>query len=136
MKKIISILVVLTVILLILTKSLYVEWTELFIIMGSLSTISVMFNLISKQQRSFRFILGSSAFIGFLFCWVYGFIDLTVDHFMYYLPSGNEDGQTLSLGFKIQEYSDDLFVGSVITMMSVMFVSFFSTTFLRNYAKS
>lgn len=130
MKKIISLQVVFTVILLLLTKSLYVEWIELFIIIGSLSAISVTFLSFSKQQRSFGLIVRSSAFIGFLFCWVFGFIDLTADHYMYYLPSGTEDGQPLSLGFKIKEYSDDLFIGSVITMISVMLLSFLSTALL------
>ncbi len=128
MKKIIALIVVLTTILLFVTKSLYVEWTELFIIIGSLSVISVIFNLFSNKQRGISSTLGSSAIIGFLFCWVLGLIDLIADHFMYYLPTGNEDGQPLALGFKIQEYSDDLFVGSVITMMSVILISFLLTT--------
>ncbi|CAN7760090.1 hypothetical protein [Paenibacillus sp. LjRoot56] len=118
MKKITALIVVVTMILLFVTKSLYVEWTELFIIIGSLSFISILINLFSKRQRGISYILGSSALLGFLFFWVLSLIDLIADHFMYYLPTGNEDGQSLSLGFKIQEYNDDLFVGSVISLLS------------------
>lgn len=124
MKKILGSIFVLTTILLLVTKSLYVEWTELLIITGSLSAFSITFNLFSKQQRSYGAIIGSSVIISFLFFWVFGLIDLIADHFMYYLPTGNEDGQPLSLGFKIQEYSDDLFVASFISMISVLVISF------------
>ena len=128
MKKIIALIVVITTILLFVTKSLYVEWIELFIIIGSLSVISAIFYLFFKRHRRISSFLGSSAIIGFLFCWVFGLIDLIIDHFMYYLPTGYEDGRALSLSFKVQEYSDDLFVGSVITMISVILISFLLTT--------
>ncbi|MFD0960319.1 hypothetical protein [Paenibacillus chungangensis] len=130
MKKMIALIVVITTILICVTKSLYVEWVELFILIGSLTVISVIFNLFSKRQRRISSYVGSSAIIGFLVCWIFGLIDLIADHFMYYLPTGYEDGRALSLGFKIQEYSDDLFVGSVITMISVILVSFLLTTLL------
>lgn len=130
MKKTIGLIAVITLILLCVTKSLYVEWVELFILIISLSVISVILNLFSKRQRKISSFLGSSAIIGFLLCLVFGLVDLIADHFIYYLPTGNEDGRALSLGFKIQEYSDDLFIGSVITMISVILISFLLTTLL------
>ncbi|KRE96666.1 hypothetical protein ASG89_30845 [Paenibacillus sp. Soil766] len=124
MKKITVLIAGVTMILLFVTKSLYVEWTELIIIIGSLSSLSIRYNLFSKRQRGVSYILGSSALFGFLFYWVLSLIDLIVDHFMYDLPTGNEDGQPLSLGNKIQEYNDDLFVGSVLSLLSVIVITF------------
>lgn len=136
MKKIIGSIVVLTMVLLFITKSLYVEWTELFIIIGSLSVITITFNLFLKQEIGYSAILGISAFIGFLFCWVFGLIDLIVDHFMYYLPTGSEDGMALTLGMKINEFSDDLLVASFISMISVLTISFFASLILKLITKS
>lgn len=130
MKKMIALIVVMTILFLSVTKSLYVEWTELYIIIGSLSVMAVWVNLFSKPLGGSLFILTRSAMIGFLFCWVFGLFDLFADHFLYFLPSGKEDGRALSLGFKIQEYSDDLLVGSVITMVSVIVTSWVFTTIL------
>jgi hypothetical protein len=132
-KKIIGLIVVLTTILLFVTKSLYVEWAELFIIIGSLSVISIISN---KQQSRFSVILGSSAIIGFLFCLVFGLIDLIADHFMYFLPTGNEDGMPLTLGMKINEYSDDLFVASLISMISVLTISILASLILKFTTKN
>jgi hypothetical protein len=136
MKKIIGLIVVLTTVLLFVTKSLYVEGTELFIIIGSLSVITIMFNLFLKQEIRYSAIAGISAFIGFLFFWVFGLIDLIVDHFMYYLPTGNEDGMALTLGMKIDEFSDDLFVASFISMISVLMISFLASLILKLITKS
>jgi hypothetical protein len=136
MKKIIGSIVVLTIILLFATKSLYVEWTELFIIIVSLSTITITFNLFLKQEIGYSANVGISAFLGFLFCWVFGLIDLIVDHFMYYLPTGNEDGMALTLGMKIDEFSDDLFVASFISMISVLTISFLASFIIKLITKS
>jgi hypothetical protein len=132
-KKIIGLIVVLTTILLFVTKSLYIEWAELFFIIGSLSVISIIFN---KQQSRFSVILGSSSIIGFLFCLVFGLIDLIADHFVYFLPTGNEDGMPLTLGMKINEYSDDLFVASLISMIVVLTISILSSLILKFTSKN
>jgi hypothetical protein len=136
MKKIIGSIVVLTTVLLFVTKSLYVEWTEFFIITGSLSLIAIMLNLILIQELRYSAIGGISAFMGFVFFWILGLIDLIVDHFMYYLPTGNEDGMALTLGMKIDEFSDDLFVASFISMISVLIVSFLTSLILKLISKS
>lgn len=133
MKKIIGLIVALTTTLLFVTKSLYVEGAELIIIIGSLAVISIIFN---KKQSTFKVILGSSAIIGFLFCWTFGLIDLIADHFMYFLPTGNEDGVPLTLGMKINEYNDDLFVASVISMISVLIISILASLILKLTTKN
>lgn len=128
LKKIIGLISVLTTILLFITKSLYVEGAEFFIIIGSLVVISIIFN---KQQSRFSVNFGRSAIIGFLFFWILGLIDLIVDHFMYFLPTGNEDGKPLTLGMKINEYNDDLFVTSLISMISVLIISMLASFLLK-----
>lgn len=123
----IGLFTILAILGLILTKSLYVEINELFIIIASLSIISLLVNLKLKklgQNSSFK---GSSAIIGFIFFWVYSIFDLAADHFLYFLPTANEDGRALTLGEKIQEFSDDLFIGSIIVTISVFLLSFVLT---------
>jgi hypothetical protein len=131
--KMIGLIVSITIILLFVTKSIYVDGAELFIIIGSLAVISIIFN---NQQSRFSVILGRSAAIGFLFCWIFGLIDLLADHFMYFLPTGNEDGMPLTLGMKINEYNDDLFVASLISMISVLIISFLASLILKLTTKN
>ena len=106
--------------LLMITKSQYVEWGELFIIIGALSIASVIY-LKNKLETVQLFV--TSALIGFICCLVFGLTDIMVDHYLYFLPTGDEDGVPLSLGFKIEEFRDDLFVGSIISMFIVLAVT-------------
>ncbi|MGM0881449.1 MAG: hypothetical protein ACQEXQ_10490 [Bacillota bacterium] len=123
MKKVIGLLAAFTMIMLVITKSLYVEWTELLIIIVSLSVSSIAFNVYSKHQKKYLSVLISSTMTGYLMFWILAFIDLAADHFIYFLPTGNEDGKALLLTEKIQEYSDDLFIGSVISTLTVLILS-------------
>jgi hypothetical protein len=107
-------------ILLFVTKSQYVEWPEIFIIIGLLSVISIFNNLKPNELST---ILRNSAIIGFLIFWIFGLLDLMIDHFLYFLPTGNEDGKPLTLGMKIEEYSDDLFFVSIISLFTVVIIS-------------
>jgi hypothetical protein len=107
-------------ILLFVTKSQYVEWPEIFIIIGLLSVISIFYNLKPNELST---ILRNSAIIGFLIFWIFGLLDLMIDHFLYFLPTGNEDGKPLTLGMKIEEYSDDLFFVSIISLFTVVIIS-------------
>jgi hypothetical protein len=120
LKKLISLVALLTLILLFVTKSLYVEWPEIFIIIGSLSVISIIYNLYQRKPSD---ILRNSAIIGFLIFWIFGSLDLIIDHFLYFLPTGNEDGKPLTLGMKIEEYNDDLFFASIISLFTVVIIS-------------
>lgn len=133
MKKIIGLISALTAILLFITNSKYVEWTELFIIIGSLSFISIVFNLLSKKEIKYTYVLGSSAIIGFLFSWVFSLIDLVADHYL--APEGIPDGRALTLSETIMEFSDDLFVVSMISMCSVILISFVVTIIYSNFFK-
>jgi hypothetical protein len=108
--------------LLVITKSLYVEGIELYIIIGAITVFTLSFNLRNKEKTLLKR-LGISAIYGFSMCLVFGVLDMMMDHYMYFLPSGNEDGAPLSLGFKLEEYSDDLFVASAISMLVVIVVS-------------
>ncbi|MEH7379169.1 hypothetical protein V7138_01605 [Bacillus sp. JJ1533] len=133
MKKIIGLIFAITVLLLFVTKSLYVDWKELIIIVASLSVVSIVLN---KHQNRFSDILGRSAILGFVLCLTFGSIDLMADHFMYFLPTGNEDGMPLSLGMKFNEYSDDLFVVSLISMVSVIIISILVALILKFKAQN
>lgn len=108
--------------LLFVTKSLYVEWNELFFTIGAITIFSVIYNI--KNQSSNAHLFGTSAISGFILCIVFGIVDLTLDHFLYYLPNVNNDGGALTLGFKIVEYNDDLFVASFLGMIVVITLSF------------
>lgn len=116
-----GLVLILLLLLLTITKSQYVEWGELFIIVGALSCTSVLY-LKNKYEIGKLFV--TSAVIGFVFFQVFGMVDLMIDHYLYFLPNGTEDGAPLSLRFKMEEYSDDLFVGSVISMLIVVAVTF------------
>ena len=133
MKKVITGIILVTFILLVMMKSLYVEWNELFVIAASLSLVAIALNIKSKQLFT---AISSSAIIGFLLFWIFGFIDLTVDHFLYYLPTGNEDGSPKTLGMKINEFRDDLFVGSLLSMVFVVFVSSLALFIFRKTSKT
>ena len=116
-----ALILIIQVFFLTITKSLYVEWGELFIIIGTLSLVSVIF--LKNENKNLKF-LGTSAIIGFILFWIFGVADLIIDHYMYFLPNGMEDGAPLTLGFKLEEYSDDLFIGSIISMVVVLVVTF------------
>lgn len=118
---VIAIILVLLIFLLMITKSLYVDWGELFIIIGALSLASVIY---LKNKIGTDNLIVTPALIGFIFCWVFGVADLIVDHYLYFLPNGDEDGVPLLLGFKIEEFRDDLFFGSIISMFIVLAVTF------------
>lgn len=106
------------------TKSLYVGWGEFLSIIATLSLASV---LCLKNKNSKVKLLVTIAAIGFVFYLVFGIADIIIDHYLYFLPNGSEDGAPLTLGFKIEEYSDDLILGGIISMFVVLVVSFILT---------
>ncbi|AJY75758.1 hypothetical protein [Paenibacillus beijingensis] len=128
MKRTVGLIVAVTTFFLLVTKSLYVERIELYVIIVSLSLIAIVFNLTSKQWKKSGEIVASSAIVGSVFFWVFALTDLIADHFMYFLPSGNEDGRPLPLVLKIQEFSDDLFIASITALIPAVLISFLSTT--------
>lgn len=109
--------------MLVITKSLYVEWTELLIIIAALSISSIVFNVYFIHQKKYNSVVISSTMIGFSLFWILALMDLAADHFIYFLPTGSEDGKSLLLTEKIQEYSDDLVIGSAISTLTVLIIS-------------
>ncbi|MCR2807623.1 hypothetical protein [Paenibacillus soyae] len=120
MRKGLAITVTASLLLLLATKSLYVEELELYSIMVSAFLTSWIVN---KNRGSILVFLGSSVLIGFIMCGVLGMIDLTVDHFLYFQPRADEDGMPLTLPMKWQEFGDDLFAASTISAVTVTTLS-------------
>jgi len=112
-----------------ITKSLYVDWFELATIIVAITIFSLYYQLMSGQNQNWKQ-YGITAMMGFVFCYILCSIDLMVDHYLYYLPNGSEDGISLTLGFKFIEYSDDLLVASVISLLGV-----FSLTYVLTKSK-
>ena len=125
MKKVIGIIFGLTIVLLLATNSMYVEWEEIYIMIGSLSAISIVYNLLSKERPSYGHILGSSILIGFFLSLAFSLLDLVLDH--YKVIKGVPDGRFLTLGETISEFSDDLFIVALIVMCSVTLISYIVT---------
>lgn len=126
MKKAIIATFVLTGILLLITISPYVEWIEVFIIIGSISIISIIYNLFLKTNQKIGQVIISSAFIGFLLSYIFTIFDLVIDH--YKVIQGVPDGRFFTLSETISEFSDDLFIIALIIMVSVTLITFASTT--------
>lgn len=121
MKKVIGIILGLTFVLLLVTNSSYVEWDEVYIMIGCLSAISIVYNLFSEERHSYSHILGSSALIGFFLSLALSLIDLALDH--YVGIKGVPFGRALTLGEKISEFTDDLFIVALIVTGSVTLIS-------------
>lgn len=131
MKKITGAIFVLTSILLLVTNSTYVEWTEVYIIICSISIISIIYNLFLKSNQKYSQIIFSSALIGFLLSWIFSLIDIVADH--YKVIQGVPDGRFLTLRETIAEFSDDLFIIALIVMCAVTFISFVGTTIYSKF---
>ncbi|MFD1737485.1 hypothetical protein ACFSCX_13065 [Bacillus salitolerans] len=134
-KALIGITTIILMILLSFTKSLYVEWNELIIVIISITIGSLSYHYSTHKLESSH-LLGISAVSGFFFCVLLGIIDITIDHFLYFLPSGNEDGDPLSLRFKIEEYNDDLFIESLISFLCVPILSFIASKTISFFTKN
>ncbi|PKM67345.1 MAG: hypothetical protein CVU94_06585 [Firmicutes bacterium HGW-Firmicutes-19] len=128
MKKIIIATLILTVILLLITISPYVERIEVFMIIGSISIISIIYNLFLKTNQKIGQVIISSAFIGFLFSYIFSLFDLVVDH--YKVIQGVPDGRFFTLSETLSEFSDDLFIIALLVMIAVTLITFASTTII------
>lgn len=126
MRKYIIATLVLTGILLLITISPYVEWIEVFIIIGSISIISNIYNLFLKDNQKIGKVIISSAITGFLFSYIFSIFDLVVDH--YKVIQGVPDGRFLTLSETISEFSDDLLIIALIVMVAVTLITYASTT--------
>lgn len=134
MKKIIGTILILTSILLFITDSMYVEWGEIFIIIGSASIISIIYNLFLRTSRKYSNLISSSAFIGLFLSSVFSLIDLFIDH--YKVIQVIPDGRFLTLSETISEFSDDLLILVIIVTCSVTLVSIVVTTIYLKFCKN
>jgi hypothetical protein len=127
MKKSVLFISVITILVLLLMKGLYVEWNEIVVVILGSSVIALIFGQWMRNQsvKEFHII---SAVIAFFLYWLFSFIDLIGDHYLYYLPTGNEDGRALTLGEKIGEYNDDLLVLCLVAPFIVLLLSLLMTT--------
>ena len=126
MKKLIGAVFILTSILLYITNSTYVELGELFIIIVSISIISIIYNVFLRTNRKYSQVLGSSALMGLWFSIVFSLIDLVVDH--YKMIQEVPDGRFLTLNETIAEFLDDLLILVIVVMILVTLISFIGTT--------
>lgn len=134
MKKIIGSILILTSILLFITNSMYVEWDEIFIIIGSASVISIIYNLFLRTNRKYSNLIISSAFIGLFLSSMFSIIDLFIDH--YRVIQGIPDGRFLALSETLLEFSDDLLILVLIVTCSVTLASIIGTTIYLKFSKS
>ncbi len=131
MKKAIGAIFVLTIILLFVTNSMYVDWAEIGIIIGSISIISITYNLFLKTNQKYNQIIRSSALIGLLLSCMFSLIDLVVDH--YKIIQGVPDGRFLTLGETISEFSNELLLIVPIVMCSATLISFVGTAIYSKF---
>lgn len=124
-KQVIGIIFGILIVLLFVTKSMYVDWVEIYIMIGCLSAVSIVYNLLPEERHSYGHVLVSSAIIGFFFSIVFSFLDLIFDH--YKVIKGVADGRHLTLNETISEFSDDLIILALIVMFSVTLISYFVT---------
>jgi hypothetical protein len=133
MKKIIAIVIILTITLLAAVNSAYIRWTEVYIIVGSASVISFVYNLVLKDKHKTIHILSSSAFFGFILSIVFSLTNLMIEH--YRIIKGVPDGRFLTLGETFLEFSDDLGIIVLIVTCSVTLISFVGTTIYTKFFK-
>ncbi len=124
MKNLIIVTFIMLIMFFVLTKSQYVEYDELVLIMGALTIISVVYNFNKNRENNAKIIM-SSAIFSFYLCWLFSIVDIIIDHFT--PPKGIEDGVPATIVFKIVEYSDDMLVNSLVCMSFVVIITFITT---------
>lgn len=110
---------------LLITRGLYVEWTELAIVMLASCAIALLTgrSLVKQRKNAVHLFAALAAFV---FFWVFSLFDLAGDHWMYYLPKDGAfyDGRPLTLGEKISEFNDDLFAVCWVPALVSLTMSF------------
>lgn len=105
------------------TRSIYVEGAELVIIIAAIVGWSLVVHYFSSNTAIGRHLV-ITAFAAFFLSWLLGAADIVIDHYLYFLPTGLEDGAPLTLGFKLEEYNDDLFLSSLFGMVIAVISSY------------
>lgn len=133
MRKIIGLIIAFTLFLLYATDSMYVEWSEIYIIIACLSAVSIVYNLYSEKGHSNEHKLISSAIIGAVFSVVLPLVDLFLDH--YRVINGQPDGRFLTLSETISEFSDDLFIIAIVITCTVIFITYAITELYTKHSR-
>jgi hypothetical protein len=124
MKKVlIGVLTACLLVLLGATRSLYVEGAEFVSIIAVIIGCSGVVHIFSDNTFSGRIVIVTAA-AGFFLSWILGAADIVIDHYLYFLPTGMEDGASLTLGFKLEEFNDDLFLASLFGMVITVISSY------------
>ncbi len=101
MKRIIAIIIFITISVIILTSEIYLDIFEVIII--GIASISINLS-ISYKTGNHTFPI----FIVFFAFWILSVSDIIIDHFIYHYATSYGDGRNLFLFEKIHEISDDL----------------------------
>ncbi|QYR21940.1 hypothetical protein KZ483_02570 [Paenibacillus sp. sptzw28] len=111
-----------TSILLLILKNIYFSQFEFVTVILGSSAIALMcrYIIIKRATKTIPLIL---ALIAFIMYWIFSYTDLIGDHYLYYLPTGDEDGRALTLGETISEFNDDLLVFSLSSPVIVLAIS-------------
>lgn len=112
MKKWMAGIGIVVVMILALTKSLYLGWTEWIVVIAAAVVITI---LVTKDANNGRMAVLYSVVGAFALFWLLSLADLAIDHLIYYFSTGVEDGRGLTLAEKIREFSDDLLLLSFIS---------------------
>lgn len=112
--------ILVSLIFLAVTKSQYVVWNELAIIVLLSSAVSFVLGLYLYNLTSERSIV-FCALIGYVLYWGISSFDLIIDHIgLNVIEKSVEDGKSLTLSELFDEYMDDLFVMSYLTPLLVI----------------
>lgn len=111
-------------VLLVLTKSLYVQYNELFLIIGALIILTTTYNFVNIREKNVKILL-HTAIISYFSCWLLCIADIIIDH--YSLSKGQEDGVPMTIGFKIDEFSEDMLLANLVCMLIVIIITFITT---------
>jgi hypothetical protein len=130
MKKVIGMIVILTIIILTLTSSEVVQLTDAIIIAVSTSIISIIYN-VKNNNRKLVSIIGSSALLGVSLSCIFYILVMAVDY--YIKIQGVPDGRFLTWSETFLELADDLTFVIFFSTCLVTIVSFIVTTIYSKF---
>lgn len=115
---------------LVLTQSIYIDYVEMIAIVVALSFIAIVKN---RQMLEHPLLISNPCAIGFLYWWIFGLMDVAIDHVVHFNRQEQADEQSLSLSQKIIEFGDDLFIGSLMSMVLVLVISLLGTMLWKSW---
>lgn len=100
---------------------MYVNLIEATVIIGAILVAAILILLNRSLESGGMFKL---AIFSFVFCYIFGVIDILIDHYLYFNSEGNVDGKALTIGLKLEEFSDDLFLLGIASMAILVISAF------------